>query len=76
MSDDAADRLEGAVNGLGSLPPIDDLDPERLLENLRRDKKRDDGGVGWVLPSDDGVVLDQRVSAEEMKRVLREISTG
>jgi 3-dehydroquinate synthetase len=55
------------------LPPVRDLEPERLLAHLARDKKRDDLGVGWVLPTDTGVVLDQRVSADEVRAVIEEL---
>ncbi len=58
---------------LGTLPPIDDLDVDLVLQAIARDKKRDDLGVGWVLPTDDGVVLDQRVSADELREVLTEL---
>jgi len=29
--------------------------------------------VGWVLPTDDGVVLDQRVTADEIRLVVSEL---
>ena len=73
LSDEAALRLGQAVAALGPLPPIDDLDVTGVLEVIARDKKRDDLGVGWVLPTDDGVVLDQRVSADELIEVFTEL---
>jgi 3-dehydroquinate synthase len=66
-------RLGNALELLGPLPPIDGIDPDRLLEHLARDKKRDDLGVGWVLPTDDGVVLDQRVTADEVRDVFEKL---
>jgi 3-dehydroquinate synthase len=66
-------RLAAALAKLGPLPPIRELAPERVLAHLARDKKRDDLGVGWVLPTDTGVVLDQRVSADEVRAVLTEL---
>jgi 3-dehydroquinate synthetase len=58
---------------LGRLPPIRELAPERVLAHLARDKKRDDLGVAWVLPTDTGVVLDQRVGADEVREVIEEL---
>jgi 3-dehydroquinate synthase len=76
LSQAAAARLEGVLRSLGPLPGIDGVSPERVLDHLARDKKLDDQGVAWVLPTDDGVVLDQRVGAEEARRVLLELQTG
>lgn len=73
LSEAAAHRLDQTVAALGTLPPIDDLDVDLVLQAIARDKKRDDLGVGWVLPTDDGVVLDQRVSADELREVLTEL---
>ncbi len=70
MSPASATRLTSAVTMLGPLPPLDDLSADRILEHLARDKKRDDGGVAWVLPTDDGVVLAQRVPTAEVREVL------
>ena len=70
LSTEAAGRLRAAVAALGPLPPVADLSPDRILEHLARDKKRDDGGVAWVLPTDDGVFLGQRVATGEVLEVL------
>jgi 3-dehydroquinate synthase len=70
LSTDGLSRLEGAVARLGSLPAVSDLDPETILAPLGRDKKRDHDGVGWVLPTDDGVELDVRVTPDELRTVL------
>jgi len=66
-------RLTTALELLGPYPPIRGIGAERLLEHMARDKKRDDLGVGWVLPTDDGVVLDQRVTADEVREVFGEL---
>lgn len=73
LSTDGLARLEGAVARLGSLPPVADLDPEAILAPLGRDKKRDHDGVGWVLPTDDGVELDVRVTADELRTILESL---
>lgn len=70
LSPAARARLERAVTALGPLPAIADLAPETVLDHLARDKKRDDGGVAWVLPTDDGVVLGQRIPTAEVRDVL------
>jgi 3-dehydroquinate synthetase len=67
------DRLCDALNRLGPFPSLDGIDVDDALERLAVDKKRDDLGVGWVLPNDDGVVLDQRVTADEVRQVLGEL---
>jgi 3-dehydroquinate synthase len=67
------ERLLAAVARLGELPPVADIAAERILEHLAHDKKRDDLGVAWVLPTEEGVRLGQRVSAEELREVLTEL---
>ena len=74
LGEDSHSRLTRAVASLGELPPIADLDADRVLEYLNRDKKRDDLGVAWVLPTDDGVVLDQRVALDEIRAVFEELA--
>jgi 3-dehydroquinate synthase len=73
LSEDAGRRLVTALESLGPFPPVRELAPERVLVHLARDKKRDDLGVAWVLPTDAGVVLDQRVSADEVRAVIEEL---
>ncbi|MFV2073647.1 MAG: 3-dehydroquinate synthase, partial [Thermoanaerobaculales bacterium] len=73
---DGDGELRAAVAALGTLPPIDDIGPEALRAHLERDKKRNAEGVGWVLPTDDGVVIDQRVTTEEALEVFEELQEG
>jgi len=70
---DGESELRAAVAALGALPPIAGIGPEALRAPLERDKKRDAEGVGWVLPTDDGVVIDQRVTTEEALEVFEEL---
>jgi 3-dehydroquinate synthase len=68
-------QLEAAIDRLEPLPPIVGMAPDRILHHLSKDKKSDEEGVGWVLPSDGGVVLDQRVSIEEIQEVLESLGS-
>ena len=63
-------QLEAAIDRLEPVPPIVGMAPDRILHHLTKDKKTDDVGVAWILPTDGGVVLDQRVSVQEVKEVL------
>ena len=73
LSGHSFDLLEGAIRRLGPYPGVADLEPALLLDHLRRDKKRDDLGVAWVLPTDDGVLLDQRLPADEVLQALEDL---
>jgi len=73
LSADGESALRGAIRRLGHRPPIADLDPDTVCSFIAADKKRDAGGVGWVLPTDDGVRLDQRIEIEEAAEVLRRL---
>jgi 3-dehydroquinate synthase len=76
LSRDGESRLRTAAQSLGDRPAISDLDPEAVCSFIAVDKKRDAEGVAWVLPTDDGVVLDQRVETTEAVEVLRELQRG
>ncbi len=73
LSADAEHALRSAAARLGERPEIADLDAEVVCSYIAVDKKRDADGVAWVLPTDDGVVLDQRVETAEAVEVLREL---
>ena len=66
-------ELTAAVASLGPLPSICNIDPQSLRIHIGRDKKRGVEGIGWVLPTDDGVVLDQRVETGEALEVFGEL---
>ncbi len=70
LTSEGEDRLRGATRSIGALPAIADIDPEGLRGHISRDKKRDAEGVAWVLPTDDGVVLNQRVETDEALEVF------
>jgi 3-dehydroquinate synthase len=73
ISPRAADRLADAVARVGPLPPLHDLQVEGVLAHLAHDKKRDRQGPAWVLPTDDGVVLGQRVAQDEIRDALHRL---
>ncbi len=73
LSRDAEEVIGAAVAILGQLPSVADIDEESLRRHIGRDKKRSADGIGWVLPTDDGVALDQRVATEEAIEVFREL---
>ena len=47
---EAVERVETVLGRL-SLPPLPALEPEPLLDAMRRDKKARESGLVWVLPS-------------------------
>ena len=76
LSPDAESDLREAVARLGDRPAIADLDAEKICRQIAVDKKRDAAGVGWVLPTDDGVVLDQRLDEKEVLDVFRRLQSA
>jgi 3-dehydroquinate synthase len=70
---DGEDELTATVASLGLLPSICNIDPKSLRIHIGRDKKRGAEGIGWVLPTDDGVVLNRRVETDEALEVFREL---
>ena len=73
LSSEGERALRAAVDTLGARPGIADLDAETVCGYIAVDKKRDAQGIAWVLPTDDGVVLDQRVETAEAVEVLKEL---
>lgn len=67
LSSEAYRMRLNSLRSLGPLPPISDFDTEAIIEVLARDKKRDTEGVEWVLPDENGVLLDQRIESEEIR---------
>jgi 3-dehydroquinate synthase len=73
LSGESEEALSAAVATLGPLPSLAEIDPEAVGSHIGRDKKRHDEGIGWVLPTDKGVALDQRIAVAEALEVLREL---
>ena len=73
LSKEGEEVIGEAIAALGPLPSLADIDEEAIRSRIGRDKKRHDGGIGWVLPTEKGIALDQRVTVEEALEVLREL---
>ena len=67
------EAISAAVATLGPLPSLAEIDPETVGSYIGHDKKKTADGIGWVLPTDKGVALDQRVVAEEALEVLQNL---
>ncbi|MCP4902207.1 MAG: 3-dehydroquinate synthase [bacterium] len=76
ISDPSMCRIENSLKNVEPLPLVSDLDTDQLVEHIARDKKRDDLGVGWVLPTDNGVTLGERFDVAELTSVIDELKTG
>jgi len=78
LSSEGEEAISAALATLGPLPSLDEIDPEALRSHIGRDKKKSAEGIAWVLPTDNGIVLDQRIVAEEAIEVFRalEISSN
>ena len=72
----ASGRSERLSTGSVPDPASPTSTPRRSAAYIAVDKKRDADGIAWVLPTDDGVVLDQRVETAEAVEVLRELQRG
>jgi len=76
LSEGSEETIAKAVATLGPLPSLAEIDPEAVGSHIGRDKKKTDDGIGWVLPTDKGVALDQRVVAEEAFEVLQDLKNS
>ncbi len=76
LSKEGWQALRAAVHRLEPLPPVADVDLETLVPYLGRDKKRDGEGVAWVLPKDDGVLVGQRVTDDELRAAWEAVTAG
>jgi len=73
LSKEGEEALKAAVAALGPLPSLADIEEDVVRSHIGRDKKRHDGGIAWVLPTDDGIVLNQNIAIEEALEVFREL---
>jgi hypothetical protein len=73
LSSEGEKMLVAAVATLGPLPGLADIGPESVGSHIARDKKMSAEGIGWVLPTDDGVVVGQTVAVEEVLETFKEL---
>jgi len=73
LSEESEETIAKAIATLGPLPSLAEIDPQAVGSHIGRDKKKTDQGIGWVLPTNKGVALDQRVVAEEALEVLQDL---
>ena len=79
LSSEGEEAISAAVATLGRLPALADIDPESVRSHIVRDKKNSGEGIGWVLPTDDGVVVGQTIEVEQALDVfegLKKARTG
>jgi len=68
-----AERIRGAVLGLGPLPPLE-MRTKSILRRLQADKKTRNGVVHFVLPRQIGKVeVAMNVSENSIRQALHEI---
>jgi len=70
---DGEDAIVAAVSALQPLPAITDIDADLVRALIGRDKKKDDAGVRWVLPTDEGVAEVIEVFRELKNTPISEI---
>ena len=73
LSGEGEEAIGAAVATLGPLPSLNEIDPDVVGSRIGHDKKKSAEGIGWVLPTDDGVALDRRVPVDEAIEVFREL---
>jgi 3-dehydroquinate synthase len=73
LSGEGEEAIIMAIESLGTMPSLADIDPEAIGYYIGHDKKRSADGISWVLPTDNGIALNQRVAAEEALEVFREL---
>jgi 3-dehydroquinate synthase len=73
LSSEGAEAIESAVASLGPLPSLAEIDEESVRRHIGRDKKRNAEGIGWVLPTNEGVVVNQKIATEEALEVFQEL---
>ncbi len=73
LSSEGEEAISAAVATLGPLPSLTNIDSEAVGSHFGRDKKKSNEGIGWVLPTDTGVALDQRVTEEEAIEAFQDL---
>lgn len=72
LQSDALDRIHGLISRF-RLPVLPELEPDQLIELMRRDKKARETGLVWVLPTRIGAgQTTSEVGEDEVRRELAE----
>jgi 3-dehydroquinate synthase len=72
LAETAYDAIASAVDRLGTRPRVSDLDPARVVQAARRDKKARGGRLTFVLPTRVGrVAIQPDVQPAEVTRALK-----
>jgi 3-dehydroquinate synthetase len=73
LSSEGEEAIGAAVATLGPLPSLAEIDPDVVSSHIGHDKKKSADGIGWVLPTDEGIALNQRVTTEEALEVFQDL---
>jgi len=73
LSSEGEEAISAAIAALGPLPSLADIDAEAVRRHIGHDKKKSGDGIGWVLPTDTGITLDQRIATEEAIEVFQDL---
>ena len=73
LSSEGKEAIGAAVATLGSLPSLAEIGPDVVSSHIGHDKKKSADGIGWVLPTDEGIALNQRVTTEEALEVFQDL---
>ena len=74
LADRDRQALSDVIASLGPLPPIADIEPNQMLEAMRRDKKVVDGRLHFVLPTAVGATtIADDVTEKELRAVLKRV---
>ena len=73
LSKEGEVAITTAITSIGPLPSLANIDPAVVGSRIGHDKKKTDDGIGWVLPTDNGIALDQRVGIDEALEVFRDL---
>ena len=68
----AAERIRGLLGQIG-LPTEISVDKEKILDALKRDKKREGGGVHFILLDSIGHAISEEIPLQELGMVIHDL---
>ena len=72
LSKAAAERIRGLLGQIG-LPTEISVDKEKILDALKRDKKREGGGVHFILLDAIGHASSEEIPLQELEMVIHDL---